>query len=248
MTFSNDTETSHGAAIEVRGLSKRFGWSHALRDVDLTIPSGGCLALYGPNGAGKSTLIGILSTLVRPTTGTVSVAGYDVGLDGADVRRHLGVISHSPWVYDRLTVRDNLEFFARLYGVTDAQERIDRILEEVELARWGDQEAGTLSRGMRQRLTIARALLPDPKVLLLDEPFTGLDRHSSRLFSERLARLREGGRTILLVTHHLDEGWALADSAAILVAGRIRHTESVTPDGMSAFASVFDDLLDGNNR
>jgi len=247
--ISNNTGTASNAvspaAVEVSGLTKRYGWITALRGVDLSIEPGTCLALYGPNGAGKSTLIGILSTLARPTDGTARIAGYDVQDDGTEVRRRLGVISHYPWVYDRLTVADNLRFFARLYGLTDTEDRIDALLGTVELERWRDHEAGALSRGMRQRLTIARALLPDPPVLLLDEPFTGLDRHSARVFTERLASLRADGRTILLVTHHLEEGWSLADRAAVMAQGRIRHVEDVTPDGMAAFGRTFDDLLAG---
>ncbi len=243
------TDTIHmsrSSGIRVDGLTKRYGSVNALHGVDLDIPAGSCLALYGPNGAGKSTLIGILSTLVRPTQGTARIADFDVRRDGTEVRRRLGVISHQPWVYDRLSVRDNLEFFSRLYGINDPNSRIDALLREVELERWKDHEAGTLSRGMRQRLTIARALLHNPPVLLLDEPFTGLDRHSAKVFAKRLAALREEGRTILLVTHHLEEGWTLADRAAILVRGRIAHSVDVTPNGIEDFATVFDRLLEGN--
>jgi len=233
------------AAIEARGLTKRYGWVPALRGVDLEVPAGTCLALFGPNGAGKSTLIGVLSTLVRPTEGAARIAGFDVRRDGVEVRRRLGVISHAPWVYDRLTVADNLRFFARLYDVDNSRRRIEMLLGELELEPWADQEAGTLSRGMRQRLTIARALLPDPPVLLLDEPFTGLDRHAARIFRDRLAALRQGGRTILLVTHHLDEGWALADRAAIMFRGRVRYEADVAPGGLDAFAETFDGILAG---
>ena len=133
-----------------------------------------------------------------------------------------------------------------LSGAGTLRSAIGALLREVELERWKDREAGTLSRGLRQRLTIARALLHNPPVLLLDEPFTGLDRHSARIFASRLAKLREEGRTILLVTHHLEEGWTLADTAAILVRGKIAHAVDVTPDGMQDFATVFDRLLEGN--
>lgn len=235
-------------AIAVAGLTKQYGWVTALRGVNLTVAPGTCLALFGPNGAGKSTLIGVLSTLVRPSSGTASVAGFDVCRDGTEVRRHLGVISHHPWVYDRLSVYDNLSFFARLYGVEGIHDRIMQLLYEAGLASWRDQDAGTLSRGMRQRLTIARALLPDPPVLLLDEPFTGLDRHSARAFSERLAALRESGRTILIVTHNVEEGWLLADRAAIIARGEIRHEQNVEANGMKEFGEAYDSVLQGNRR
>lgn len=232
-------------AIEAAGVTKRFGAIPALRGATLSVPTGTCVAVFGPNGAGKSTLIGVLSTLVRPTGGTARVAGYDVVSDGIDVRRHLGVISHHPWVYDRLTVHDNLAFFARLYGVSDRERRIRTLLDELELAAWSDQEAGTLSRGMRQRLAIARALLPDPPVLLLDEPFTGLDRHSSHVFAERLAALRQRGRTILLVTHHVEEGWALADRAVVLLRGKVVYETDVTPEGAPSFGATYDAIIAG---
>ena len=243
---AKESDRSTPSGIRVVGLTKWYGAVPALRGADIDVPSGTCLALYGPNGAGKSTLIGILSTLVRPTEGTAEIAGFDVRREGTEVRRRLGVISHHPWVYDRLSVRDNLCFFARLYGIENASDRIDSLLRDVELDRWIDQDAGTLSRGMRQRLTIARALLHDPPVLLLDEPFTGLDRHSAKVFAGRLSALRAQGRTILLVTHHLEEGWTLADKAAVLVRGRIAHSADVTPDGMDHFAATFDRLLEGN--
>ena len=233
-------------AIQVSGLTKRYGIVPALRGVDLVVPGGTCLALFGPNGAGKSTLIGVLSTLIRPSGGTARVAGYDIKRDGIRVRQHLGVISHHPWLYDRLSARDNLAFFARLYGVEDRDRRIAALLADLELEAWAHQDAGTLSRGMRQRLTIARAFLPDPPVLLLDEPFTGLDRHSAHVFRERLALLRRQGRTILLVTHHIEEGWSLADRAAVLVRGKVVYETPVAPDGFAAFAEGFDRLTAGD--
>ncbi len=232
-------------AIEIRGLTKRYGWVPALKGLDLTVPAGACLALFGPNGAGKSTLIGVLSTLIRPSEGSALVAGFDVRRDGVEVRRRIGVISHHPWVYGRMTVADNLRFFARLYGV--GEDRVGAVLDEFELRRWSAQEAGTLSRGMRQRLTIARALLADPPVLLLDEPFTGLDRHAASLFSDRLRSLRNDGRTILVVTHQLEQGWSLADRAAIIYRGSIRHEEDVSPDGMAEFSVTLDRMLAGRS-
>jgi len=234
---------SSSLAIETENLTKRYGVVPALRGVTLSVPTGTCVAMFGPNGAGKTTLIGVLSTLVRPSGGTARIAGYDVVRDGVNVRKHLGVISHQPWVYDRLTVHDNLAFFARLYGVRDRERRIRALLEELDLAAWSEQDAGTLSRGMRQRLAIARALLPDPPVLLLDEPFTGLDRHSAPIFADRLSSLRKQGRTILLVTHHIDEGWALADRAVVLLRGRVAHETDVAADAASSFAATFDALI-----
>ena len=233
-------------AIEATGLTKRYGVVSALRGVDLHVPGGTCLALFGPNGAGKSTLIGVLSTVVRLSGGVARVAGYDVRTEPVEVRRRLGVISHHPWVYDRLTVHDNLAFFARLYGVREAERRIVALLDEMELGPWSRFQAGTLSRGTRQRLTIARSLLSDPPVLLLDEPYTGLDRHSARIFTERLRSLRQRGRTILLVTHHLEEGWALADRAAILIAGKIVYQAPVKADGLAEFSATFDRLVTGD--
>ncbi|MSS73250.1 MAG: ABC transporter ATP-binding protein [Candidatus Latescibacteria bacterium] len=209
-----------GPAIEAVGVTKTFGGTRALRGVDLTVTRGDFLSIFGPNGAGKSTLLGILSTLVRPTSGTVRVEGWDVREEAHRVRGRIGVISHQTLIYDDLTAWENLCFYGRMYGLSDLQGRVERALTQVGLAPRGHDRAGGFSRGMKQRLSIARSTLHDPSVLLLDEPFTGLDPSASDMLSGLLRTLKEGGRTVVMITHDIAHGLDLADRVALLVQGR----------------------------
>ena len=230
-----DEGTSH-TGIVARNVTKAFGSFRALRGVSLSVAPGTCTALFGPNGAGKSTLLGVISTLIRPTSGTVTVGGVDVLEDGSAARGKIGVVSHHTWTYDKLTVHDNLIFFARLHGVPT--ENATRLEEELGLTSVRNKDAGALSRGMKQRLSLARALLHDPAVLLLDEPFTGLDVSSASLLTARLASLRDEGRTALLVTHSVEQGWRVADNAVLMVRGAVVHEERTVSDGCAAFENA----------
>jgi heme exporter protein A len=205
--------------VRVRGLAKRFGAIQALAGVDLELHGGRVLALLGPNGAGKSTLLRILAGLVRPSAGDVAFAP-EPAAPGAR-RLDPGFVGHATLLYPELTARENLVFAARLHGVRGAAARADALLEQASLAEVADRRAGTFSRGLAQRLSIARALVHDPALLLLDEPFTGLDPLAAERLAERLRALRDDGRALLLVTH--DPGWAaaVADEACVLVRGRI---------------------------
>jgi len=215
-------EPSASPAVQAEDLVKDYGFRRVLDGVSLSVPQGTFCTLFGPNGAGKTTLVKILTTLSRPTSGTVRIAGLPVrGAETARVRSKIGFLSHQPLLYDGLTGLENLVFFARLYGVSDARTRAAALLNEMRLWERRDDFTGTYSRGMLQRLAIARALLHDPEILLLDEPFTGLDPAAARLLAGLLARLREGGRSAVVVTHDLEGGLALSDRWAILVAGRI---------------------------
>ncbi len=227
------------AMIEVRNLTKAFGSKYALRGVDLRVMPGESLVLFGPNGAGKTTLVRILSSLSRPTGGTVRIGGLDLAKHADGIRRYLGVVSHAPLLYDSLTAEENLRFFAGLYGMKQPAERIAAMLERVGLyLRRGDL-VRTFSRGMVQRLAIARALLHDPEVLLLDEPDTGLDPQAAEMLHGLLAELSgrdamhtaavetlhatslQRQRTIVTVTHNLERGLAIADRVVILAGGRV---------------------------
>ena len=161
--------------IEVSQLTKSFGPRHALAGVDLHVAPGECVVLCGPNGAGKTTLLRILATLARPTSGDVRIAGLDPAKAGADVRRQIGFLSHRTLLYDDLTAEQNLAFYARMYAIPDAQARIDDLLERVGLTARRHDLVRTYSRGMQQRLAVARAVLHRPALVLLDEPYTGLD-------------------------------------------------------------------------
>ena len=210
-------------AIEVRGLSKSFGRSYALRDLDLEVRWGEVLTVIGPNGSGKTTLIKILATLARPDSGNVRVAGLDVSTSGQSVRRNIGVVTHEPLLYDQLTGRENLALFARLFGLDSADERVESASHLVGMSSRIDQRVGMLSHGMRKRLGIARALLHEPLVLLMDEPESGLDQEAIGLL-ERVVRDRSTPfRTVVLTTHNLEAGAALCDRLAIMVDGRVKY-------------------------
>ncbi len=244
--------------IELRKLTKAFGSKVALRGVDLCVAAGESLVIFGPNGAGKSTLIRILSSLSRPTSGTVRIGGYDLATHAEGIRRYLGVVSHAPLLYDSLTAEENLRFFGRLYGVANLEARVSDMLARVGLAHRRGDLVRTFSRGMVQRLAIARALLHDPQVLLLDEPDTGLDPQAAEMLHGLLAALsrgageqggrgagEQGGRTIVTVTHSLERGLAIADRVIILANGRIVFDADA--QGMTAveFRPLYDRYVGG---
>lgn len=207
--------------IQVDGLIKRFGYTVVLRGVSLRIPEGQTVVLLGPNGAGKTTLLRILATLLKPSAGRVRIGGFDLAKNPHRVRHLLGYVSHQPLLYPDLSARENLRFFARLYGMPRADVRIDELLETVGLARRADDLVRTFSRGMVQRLTIARALLHNPPILLLDEPDTGLDPHAAAMLAALLRDVAGSGRTILLTTHNLARGVDFADRVLVLAGGKI---------------------------
>ncbi len=225
--------------IEVRALTKTFGLNPVLRGLDLDVPRGEFLALLGPNGSGKTTLLRILGALARPTSGTVRVGGWELPGEAEFVRAQLGVVSHLPLLYDTLTAEENLLFFARIYNLPreTRRERVDTVLRRVGLARRARDVVATYSRGMQQRLAIARAILHDPAVLLLDEPYTGLDQDAAALLDELLHEVAIGGRTVIMTTHDLRRGHALADRIAILSRGKIAFDapcREVDPDALPA--------------
>jgi heme exporter protein A len=209
------------AMIEVQGLSKSFGPRRALSAIDLDVGRGEFLAVVGPNGAGKTTLMRILATLAQPTEGRVLVGGYDLARQSAAARRLMGFVSHQSLLYEELTAEDNLRFYARMYGVSDARAQISTTLSWVGLAARRDDLVRTFSRGMKQRLAIVRALLHDPPLLLLDEPYAGLDEQAVAVLRKILAVLNHRERTVVMTTHSLSGGAILADRMLALVGGRI---------------------------
>jgi heme exporter protein A len=208
-------------AIQTRGLVKSFGHQVALRGVDLSLEEGEFLALFGPNGAGKTTFLRVVASLTRPTSGTVRVRGEDMTKTATTVRRHIGLISHSPLLYGDLTPDENLRFFARMYDLPAPQARIDSVLDEVGLAVRRRDPVRTFSRGMVQRLAIARAILHDPEIMLLDEPYTGLDLQAADMLRSVLLDLAASNRTVILTTHNLEQGLEMCDRAAILNRGKL---------------------------
>ncbi len=207
--------------IRVQGLVKRFGYTIVLRGVSLEVPTGQTVVLLGPNGAGKTTLLRILATLLRPNAGQAFVGGHDLIRHPDRVRHLLGYVSHQPLLYPDLSARENLRFYARLYGIENEDARVSEMLEMVGLGQRADDLVRTFSRGMLQRLTIARALLHNPPVLLLDEPDTGLDPQAAAMLARLLRMVAGEGRTILLTTHNLARGVDFADRVVILSGGRI---------------------------
>ncbi|HMK08242.1 MAG TPA: heme ABC exporter ATP-binding protein CcmA [Anaerolineales bacterium] len=210
--------------IEVRSLIKTFGLKPVLRGVDLRLEAGEFVALLGPNGAGKTTLLRILASLARPSLGEVNIAGHRLPAEAAQVRRLLGVVSHQPLLYGDLTAEENLWFYARLYDLPAAQRRINEILEMVGLDRRRRDRVREYSRGMQQRLTIGRAVLHDPKILLFDEPHTGLDQEASAMLDGVLRQVAGQGRTVLMTSHDLLRAADLASRIDILSGGVIARS------------------------
>jgi ABC-2 type transport system ATP-binding protein len=204
-------------ALEVEGLTKRFGERTAVSNISCTVDHGEVFGFLGPNGAGKTTTVRTLGTLLAPSEGSAVVAGLPLTPEnGVEIRRRISIMPESPGLYLRLTVTENLEFFAGLYELRNAHERIDRALRAVNLAERAHDLCGTLSKGLRQRVGLARALLNDPQVLFLDEPTSGLDPAAAREVHELIDGLRTRGVTIFLTTHRLEEAEQLCDRVAII--------------------------------
>lgn len=207
-------------AIETKKLTKVFGDRKALDKVSIEVPEGAFLSIFGPNGAGKTTLVCTLATLSRATSGTALVAGFDAKEEPDKVREHIGLISHNPMLYPDLTAMENLMFTAQLYGVVNAEERVRELLRAVELDHRRFDVVRTFSRGMTQRLSIARALMNDPDVVFLDEPYAGLDPHAVEIFDGLIEQLRDG-RTFIMVSHDLQKGFDVCTHALVLARGRV---------------------------
>lgn len=207
-------------AIETKKLTKVFGDRKALDKVSIEVPEGAFLSIFGPNGAGKTTLVRTLATLSRATSGTTLVAGFDAKEEPDKVREHIGLISHNPMLYPNLTAMENLMFTAQLYGVVNAEERVRELLRAVELDHRRFDVVRTFSRGMTQRLSIARALMNDPDVVFLDEPYAGLDPHAVEIFDGLIEQLRDG-RTFIMVSHDLQKGFDVCTHALVLARGRV---------------------------
>jgi heme exporter protein A len=211
--------------IEVRNLVKSFGPRSALAGVDLSVEAGEFVTLVGPNGAGKTTLLRILATLTRPTSGTLRIAGLDPAQAGDGVRRCIGFLSHRTLLYGDLTAEQNLRFYARMYDLDGSSARIQDLLVRVGLAARRHDLVRTFSRGMQQRLSVARAVLHQPQVLLLDEPYTGLDPNAAQVLTDLLTELAGEGCTVLLTTHNLERGLAAGRRVVVLAQGRFVFDE-----------------------
>ncbi len=222
--------SSTEAALAASALVRAFGGRRAVNGVSLTLGVGDCLALFGPNGAGKTTLLRLLGGLLKPSSGNTLLYGHAMPGE-AETRRLVGLISHFAMLYPALTVRENVRFAAECQGVVDADGATTRVLTRLRVLERADQPVRALSRGLQQRVSIARALVHGPRLVLLDEPYTGLDDVGARALTEALQEIQADGAILVLVTHHLHEGLALATEAAIMLEGRFMHTERAGPTG-----------------
>jgi heme ABC exporter ATP-binding subunit CcmA len=207
--------------VEIQGLTKSFGSRLALRGVDLEIGQGEFVVTFGPNGAGKTTLIKVLSTIMHPSSGRILVDGLELKDNAEEIRRRIGVVTHQTFLYNNLTGYENLTFYSRMYDVPRPKERINEVVAMVGMTSRLHDRVGTLSRGMQQRLSIARSLLHKPTLMLLDEPETGLDQQAISMVWEALQKEGERKRSILLTTHNLERGLEMGERLLILDRGTI---------------------------
>ena len=215
------SSVSQAWAIKVQGLTKSFGTHLALRGIDLEVGQGESLVIFGPNGAGKTTLIKVLATIMNPSSGEVLVDGLSLKSSAEEIRQKIGVVSHQTFLYANLTAYENLKFYSRMYDVPHPRERIREVVSLLGMTSRLYDRVGTLSRGMQQRISIARALLHKPTIMLLDEPETGLDQQAISLLWEALKAEGEGKLTVILTSHSLERGLEVCDQVAILAKGKI---------------------------
>ncbi len=221
---TSPSETPPAAAVRVEGLRKRFGYRDALAGIDLEIPSTGCFTLFGPNGAGKSTFLRIIALSMRPTAGRVEVLGRDATRDGEGLRSQIGLVLHESFLRGELTLEENLRYYAELHGLPrdDARQRAADLMERLGLFKRARDTVRTFSTGMMKRASIIRSLLHRPRLWVLDEPFSGLDREGARLLEAIIGEEKAAGRAVVLVTHDAETGLRLADDGAFIAAGTVR--------------------------
>lgn len=215
--------------ITVENLIKKFGNFVAVNKVSFNIKKGEIFGLLGPNGAGKTTIIRVLTTLLRPTSGKVTLSGYDIVKQQDEVRKHIGLVAEKIILYNHLTAMENLEFFGQLYHLSrkEIKKRIEKWIEKLHMAEWLNHQVGTFSTGMKQRINIVRALLTEPDILFLDEPTLGLDPQTTHLIQKFIYELNDRGVTVLLTTHNMIEAEALSDRVAIIDHGKIVAIDTV---------------------
>ncbi len=221
--------------LVAESITKKIGSKTILHGIDLHIKQGEFITVFGPNGAGKSTLLKILSLQLKPSSGTLKINGFDAKQEVAKVCSQIGVISHQTFLYDNLTAYENLEFYGRMYGLVNLRERIYAVIKEVGLEFSVNDQVRTFSRGMQQRLAIARAIIHQPAILFLDEPYTGLDQHAIEILNGVLDKLKTKDRTIFMITHNFEQGLDLSQRVLIIVKGRIAYekgTQGLSPDEM----------------
>lgn len=250
ITPSVTTEGQREVMVRTHKLTKAFGHFQVLRGINLELRQGEFLTLLGPNGAGKTTLLRILATLAKPTSGEVELAGIPLTEAKSSIRGIIGVISHQTFLYEDLTPLENLRFYGRLYDVPELEQRIAEVIELVGLTKRANDRVRNFSRGMQQRLSIARAILHNPPILLLDEPDTGLDRHAADMLTQAIHDFgnNTNQRTVIMTTHNLERGLAMSDRVAILVSGKLMQqmrSSDLSPDEL---ARLYYETVEATNR
>lgn len=226
--------------VEVQSLSKIYGSRYALRGISFVARPGRILGVFGPNGAGKSTLVRIVAGQARPSSGRVLICGHDPAKAPLEARRRVGVVGHHTFLYEDLTAYENLRFYSRMFGLHADRSFLVRSLQSVGLQARAHEPVRHFSRGMQQRLALARATLHEPDVLLLDEPYTGLDREAALYLDALLKEQRAAGRTVLLITHDVEHGLRLADDVVVLVRGRIAAAGGASDFTPEAIQRLYD--------
>jgi heme exporter protein A len=234
--------TADAPLVQAEGLVRAFASRRAVDGVSFTLAAGDCLALFGPNGAGKTTLLRLLAGLLAPTSGSCRVAGVSLR-EGRAARAQVGLVSHASMLYGALSARENVEFAARMYGLADPAGAARRALATMRVLDRAEAPVRALSRGLQQRVSIARAIVHEPRLLLCDEPYTGLDEVGSSALTTALAERREQGAALLLITHNLGEGLNLATHAAIMRRGRFVRYESRNAVDASSYAAAYRELV-----
>ena len=243
MNEQNNPTSSH-SIIQVQELRKDFGYLQALSGVSFNLNKGDFLTIFGPNGAGKTTLIKILTGLMRPTSGSAIIDGFDALEGNSMLRSRVGVISHATCLYPDLTALENLLFYAKLYGLDDPEERANKSISASGLQLRRHDPIRIYSRGMQQRLAIARATLHEPSVLFLDEPFTGLDLTATNGLKKKLHDLHADKRTLIMTTHDISCGLEMCDKVAIQNKGKFLFLESIDRINRESFETLYTETLE----
>jgi heme exporter protein A len=231
--------------IEIKKLTKQADNKLILRGIDLSITQGETVAILGPNGAGKSTLLKVLATLIKPTSGLVKINGLDLKKDHIEVKKLFGYLPHSSLLYDHYTPLENLVFFGDLYGVKDVENRARNLVNEVGLSFFINEPVKNFSRGMIQRIAIARAIIHEPKIMLLDEPHTGLDQGAITILNNVVLSMKEKGCTTLMVTHDFKQAAAICDRIIIVKNGKIADDFKINNQSLSLVSEKYQVLVEG---
>jgi heme exporter protein A len=228
--------------VEVSELTRAFGPRRAVAGVSFSLAAGECLAVFGPNGAGKTTLLRVLAGLLKPTSGSARVSGVALP-GGALARSRIGLVSHHTMLYDALSARENVSFAARLYGIREPSARVDDALRRMAMLDRANAPIRSLSRGMQQRVSIARAMVHSPQLVLADEPYSGLDDSGARVLTALLQELRAAGTAVIIVTHNLVEGLSLATRAVVMQSGRFVREDAARQIDPSSYATTYREAL-----